>query len=523
MSKFAVALLLASTIVTVHAHAAKKTVCTITVNSPDEKEAFRARLPKGEYEFVELVEKGRDDWLRSSCERKVQCDVLVISGHFNAGETFYSDKNEIEEHLQVDELERASCSQSCPALFANLKEVYLFGCESLNPDAAKYSSRYGESGRERMRRIFANVPGIYGFSGAAPVGPTAAMLLNRTFDAGGGSAFATGQNNQRLLNVFARNHMVRVSGVSGSEAQSSHRAQICEFFDERKGPAQKVAYIHALMRRDMGEARVAFARIEKLFASLTEAERQAPAFQHALAEISADDATRDRYLGFERATRDAGMRARMIDLAAMLGWLTPEARRGEMVAMIDDLLASHSMGFAEVDLVCTANADGALDAAAASVHVPPAKANGIAQAAVMACLGNPDARERTIRALASPDERDVQIAQSYLRLRPVSDAKELRVLARDVTRMPGSSAQVRALDALARLNISDRQILADLTRSFAEARSASVQRAIAEIFIRSDPKALPRPDLAAALRDHRLRAPGGGGSDLIDVLLARLQ
>jgi hypothetical protein len=36
--------------------AAKKTICTITVNSSDEKEAMRARLPKGEYEFVELVQ-----------------------------------------------------------------------------------------------------------------------------------------------------------------------------------------------------------------------------------------------------------------------------------------------------------------------------------------------------------------------------------------------------------------------------------------------------------------------------------
>src|SRR3954467_11130161 len=127
-----------------------KTICTITVNSPDEKETLAARLPKGEYRFVELVEKGRDDWLASACRRRVQCDVLVISGHFNAGETFYSDKPGVDEHLQVDEVERAPGSESSPSLFANLQEVYLFGCESLNPDATKYSSAYGESGRERM-------------------------------------------------------------------------------------------------------------------------------------------------------------------------------------------------------------------------------------------------------------------------------------------------------------------------------------------------------------------------------------
>ena len=47
----------------VNAHAGKKTVCTITVNSSDEAQAFQSRLPKGEYEFVELIEKGRPDWL----------------------------------------------------------------------------------------------------------------------------------------------------------------------------------------------------------------------------------------------------------------------------------------------------------------------------------------------------------------------------------------------------------------------------------------------------------------------------
>ena len=42
-------------------HAAdKQTVCTITVNSADEKEAFRRHLPESKYRFVELVERGRD-------------------------------------------------------------------------------------------------------------------------------------------------------------------------------------------------------------------------------------------------------------------------------------------------------------------------------------------------------------------------------------------------------------------------------------------------------------------------------
>src|SRR5437870_1620846 len=182
--KLALLAVLAAALCGAESHAEKKTVCTITVNSSDEKEAFRQRLPRDQYQFVELVEKGRTDWLHSSCQKGIQCDILVVSGHFNAGETFYSDDIKKDDYLRIDELERASCSNSCPGLFSKLKEVYLFGCESLNPDASRYSSSYGESGRERMRRIFAHVPVIYGFSSHAPVGPTAAMLLERYFGSG---------------------------------------------------------------------------------------------------------------------------------------------------------------------------------------------------------------------------------------------------------------------------------------------------------------------------------------------------
>ena len=54
-----------------------QTVCTITVNSADEKEAFRRFLPAANYDFVELVERGRPDWLAASCRAGVKCNVLI--------------------------------------------------------------------------------------------------------------------------------------------------------------------------------------------------------------------------------------------------------------------------------------------------------------------------------------------------------------------------------------------------------------------------------------------------------------
>ena len=56
--------------------------------------------------------------------------------------------------------------------------------------------------------------------------------------------------------------------------------------------------------------------------------------------------------------------------------------------------------------------------------------------------------------------------------------------------------------------INQREVTVD-TRSFAQARSVGVQRAIAEVFIRSDPKAIAKPQLVGLLRQHRLRAPDG--------------
>lgn len=497
-----------------------KTVCTITVNSADEKETIRQRLPKGQYQFVELVEKGRPDWLRSSCQRKVSCDVLVISGHFNAGDTFYSDQLDRNEYLSVDELERASCSASCPTLFSRLKEVYLFGCESLNPDSTRYSSSYGESGRDRMRRIFPGVPSIYGFYSSAPVGPTAAMLLNKYFDAGGAQDFGTGNASARLMRVFGRNHITRTRGVGASEPMASYRQQVCQFFDERLSPAQKLAYVHSLFGNEANIVTF-FERAEKLMASLPDGQRQAPEFTRALSRISADGNARAQYVSAMRRADPPTLRARMIALGATLGWFDPGQERAERVALINDVLARRSMGFAEVDLVCSLNANHELDGERAGVNAPRAGAGYMPHVAALACLGDAQAQDRMLRTLASAADADVQIAQTYLRNRPLTEAHKLREVAREIARASGPG-QVRAIDAIAQLNISDREVLQELSQLFAQSRSPEVQRALAELFIRSDPGALSKPDLLGILRQHRVRARGGG-HDLIDTLIDRLQ
>src|SRR5437660_3647692 len=222
------------------ANADKKTVCSITVNSPDEKEAFRRSLPPDRYQFVELVERGRSDWLESACRQGIKCDVLVISGHYDGGNEFFSDQLDAREFLPVAEMERVSCSDSCPGLFSQLKEVYLFGCNTLNPEAnasasaeigrslirsghsraeadrlsRALSARHGESSRDRMRLIFKDVPVIYGFSSVAPLGPTAASFLGRYFQSAGTGEVGSGRTSTRLLNQFSGHSLVVANGLT---------------------------------------------------------------------------------------------------------------------------------------------------------------------------------------------------------------------------------------------------------------------------------------------------------------------
>jgi len=529
------------------ARAGKRTVCTITVNSPDEKEIFRKRLPEDEYQFVELVERGRPDWLASACRQGIRCDLLVISGHFDSGTEFYSDRLDVRESLPVAEMERASCSDSCPGLFAQLKEVYLFGCNTLNGEAVTSTSpevgrslvrsghsqaeaerlardldqRHGESNRDHMRRIFMNVPVIYGFSSRAPLGPTAATLLNRYFESAPMAAVGTGRANPRLLSHFAVNSMTVASGLSDTDPQAAYRREVCQFVDDRLSPAEKLGFIHGLLRRDMAEVRMFLERIEGLFAALSDGERQTPSFSQALGEVTRDHVARERYLRFAEDADLPEIRARLIQLAGTLGWLSPTEQRAELMRMVADLIARGSIGSSEVELICSLNDGHALDAESYRLKPSPLQADKVNNAAALACLGSAQGRARVLRAVTSHHDEEVQIAQVYLSHRPITDVDELRVVASGITRMTGSVAQVRALDTLARHRLSDRQTLNELARLFPAAGSVDVQRAIAAVFIRADDRAIAKPEVARVLSQHRLKSHDG--NDIIDILIRRLR
>jgi hypothetical protein len=543
-------LLLTALLTAVWAHdanAEKKTVCSITVNSPDEKEAFRKSLPADKYQFVELVERGRSDWLESSCRKGIKCDILVISGHYDGGNEFFSDQLDAREFLPVAEMERVSCSDSCPGLFSQLKEVYLFGCNTLNPEAnasasaeigrslirsghsradaerlsRALSARHGESSRDRMRLIFKDVPVIYGFSSVAPLGPTAASILRRHFQSSGTGEVGSGRTSGKLLGQFSGHSLAVSTGMTNSDPGMSYRRDVCRFSDDRLSSAQKVNFIHQLLRRDMAEVRLFLDRLEKYSASLSEADRQTPTVAQALDGIARDDAARARYLDFARDADQPAVRARMIELAQGLGWLSPAEKRAELMRMIGDQIARNAVSSAEVDLVCALNKDHELGRERQRLQLSPAQADKVSTAGVLACLDSVDARAQVLSALTSPNDDEVQIAQVYLRHQPIADVNELRSVTSGIARMNGTSAKVRALDTLAGQRLSDPKSLEELARLFPLAESASVQTAIAGVLIRADYKAIARPEIVQTLQQHRLRS--SSSADLVDVLIRRLQ
>jgi hypothetical protein len=539
------ALLLVS--VAFDANADKKTVCTITVNSPDEKEIFRRNLPQEDFQFVELVERGRPDWLASACRAGVRCDVLLISGHFDGGTEFYTDRLDAREFLPVDEMERVACSDSCPGLFSQLKEVYLFGCKTLNAEAMRSASaeivrslvraghseadaerlsrvlsdRHGESNRDRMRHVFKDVPVIYGFSSKAPLGRTAGPILDKYFQSGAGTEVGSGRASAKLLSLFAPSSMTVTAGMTDADPRAGFRRDVCHFSDDRLSPAQKVGFVHELLGREMAEVRMFLDHIEKYSASLGDAERHAAPASAALGEIAHDKPARRRYLEFARDADEPAVRARMLELAGGLGWLSPAEQRTEIIRMFGEQLARNTVGSAEVDLACSLNRNRELQKELHQLQPSLAQAGKVANAALLACLGSAEGHARVLRALTSSNDEDVQIAQIYLRHRPLADANELRIVATGITRMSGSDAQVRALDTLAGQRLSDRESLDELARLFPLTKSVSVQRAIAGILIRADYQSLARLELARALRQHRLKSPDG--QDMIDVLIRRLE
>jgi hypothetical protein len=362
---------------------------------------------------------------------------------------------------------------------------------------------------------------IYGFSSTAPLGPLAASTLDRYFRNGGHREIAQGHPSGRLLGAFAPFAMSVTPGMGDHDPMADARRDMCQFADDRLPLADKLGFVHTLLQRHTGESRLYLDRIQRLAASLDDDTRQVPEVARALDGMVQDTTARTRFLDAARAAERPEVRVRMLDLARDLGWLTADDHWEEVTLMLADLQVRRTIDVAEVDLACTLNQKRELDGAFSRRIAAGGPEDDVPHAAIRACLGSAEGHTRTLAGLLGSRESDARIAQTYLRHRPLTDTTELRRVAADIVRMKPSEAQLRALEALGRHYLSDREILESLTRLFAETSSVAVQDAIAGILLRADRRSIATPQLLATLRERR--RPSTSGDPMIDALMHRLQ
>ncbi|MBX3018823.1 MAG: hypothetical protein KF767_13105 [Bdellovibrionaceae bacterium] len=246
-------------------------LCLITINSADEGEIFREKL-KSQFNIFELAAGAPTGFLRRACQAGIECDILLVSGHF-AGSFFGTSAF----RLGTNELELASCDAGCRGLFQKPKEVFLFGCNTLatkRPDhrtAGEYADllvshyqfsraqaeevaafRYSPIGGEfagRMRTIFPRSR-LYGYSGVGPTGPQVRTRLQKYVDGleDYGAYFhafdpLNGEPNKALRKLLKGTVFTETRGA-GEKAESP----VCVLNDKRRTLSDRLAWINAVFR-----------------------------------------------------------------------------------------------------------------------------------------------------------------------------------------------------------------------------------------------------------------------------------
>jgi hypothetical protein len=186
----------------------KLNVCTITINSDNEREVFKKHLNPKYYNHIELTDfatetekttkqEDKSKWFMRACESGIQCDELVISGHFSNG--FFNSDVKAKLALPMDAITKYSCNRTCDGILKKPLETFLSGCNTLAVKGEDFRSpeelynqlitedyysteeasaavsvlysKFGEDSRTKFQKIFSNTPRIYGFSNRSPSGP----------------------------------------------------------------------------------------------------------------------------------------------------------------------------------------------------------------------------------------------------------------------------------------------------------------------------------------------------------------
>lgn len=415
--------------------------CVISLNEPNELEVFRTHLDRKHFDVVDIraaASAGRPpdsgagaggSWLLNACTPQTSCDLIVYSAEFAGG--FFGKQGA---SLSLQEMEEASCQARCAGLFRQPQEVFLLACNTLatkDEDSRTPEEylrvlldhgfdrssaervvelRYGPLGpsfRESLRRVFAGVPRIYGFSSVAPRGEYTAPMLTRYLRATPDYADVllrkarTTSRNTALFASFAGTSLTQTVGLTPSEAGAMDRRHICALYDDALpvGERLRVAY-GLLVRRDA----LAFVPTLEVFLSRHPPESLSPIERSVFAEIQNLEDTRDAVLQLVHRLNVSALQLELAHFAVLVGWLP----RGEFHALAAHGAAEllhQSLSPEVVDIMCEITKHEPLHADFSADDIPSPLYADPQGLRLLSCLAPADPRvsPRVLPALQSPD------------------------------------------------------------------------------------------------------------------------
>lgn len=365
-------------------YASKKNICSITINSNNEINAFRKSLPSDKFNFYELTSADIKNWFENSCARHIQCDVLVLSGHFAT--QFFGDKGL---NLTTLQLEEKSCLKACPGVTHSPKEVFLFGCNTLadkKPDhrtpeqymqilisdgfqestartiaMARYSP-IDHSFRQRMSHVFHNSPIVYGFSATGPKGVYAEKpVLNFIKEVGDYSRHLdrlSSQDTETIKQELGKSeklwkkHFAIYNGTieTNIEESKDEVELVCQANDYSRNKKNALVSLEKLLRNKNRLAYLLLA--EKILRNLTYSMLNIDE-RNALEIIKSNINFRNEVIsGFNHLSYNIELSLKIIRMMNSLGWLTKEEHDSITNETLGRFLTQSNLKNSDYDIIC---------------------------------------------------------------------------------------------------------------------------------------------------------------------------
>ncbi len=331
-------------------------------------------------------------------------------------------------------MEEASCQARCAGLFRRPREVFLLACNTLatkNEDSRSPEQylrvlldhgfdraaaervvqiRYGPLGpsfRESLRRIFAGVPRIYGFSSVAPRGEYSAAMLARYFRSTGNytetlrHAGHDTTRNRALFAAFGGTSLSQVTGLTPEESGEIDRRHICALYDESIPLVERLRIAYGLLLR---QDALTFAPTLQVLLSRHPPESLSPSEASVLAEIENLDGARRQVMQLVRSLNVSALQLELAHFAVLVGWL----HRAEFHAIAADgaaKLLREPLTSEVVDIMCEITKHESLSDDFGVGDIPPLLYRDAEGLRLLSCLAPSDPRivPRVVSALATAD------------------------------------------------------------------------------------------------------------------------